>query len=74
VRQRRYGAPRCRARVASCCQHVAVQVLVQGGARQRAGAREHATRSACAGLHGGVDLVRSWRHVRSRSRSSGLGN
>jgi hypothetical protein len=43
-------------------------------ARGWAGAQEHATCSAHAGRHGGVDLARSWRHVRSRSRSSGLGN
>jgi hypothetical protein len=48
-------------------------MCVKSGVRGCAGARERATRSARAGRHDGVDLARSWRCVRSGSRSSGLG-
>jgi hypothetical protein len=65
--QARLGRVRARggwATVASCWWHAAVQVLVWSGPRRRAGAREHAARSARAGRHGGVGLAWSGRHAR----------
>jgi hypothetical protein len=58
VRRRRHGASWCRARVASRCRHVAMQVCVTSRVRGCAGAQEHAMCSAHAGRYGILDLAR----------------